>query len=238
MIGLGTIINTAAIIIGGILGIFLKNAFSERIRDTLIKACGISVLFLGIGGAMEEMLVIAEKGITTQGSMMLILCFIFGSLVGELISIEGKIEIFGNWLKRKSGSEKDNSFLDGFLTTSFTVCIGAMAVVGALEDGINGDYSLLLAKSLLDFIIVIVMTAAMGKGCIFSAIPVAILQGSVTLLAKFIQPLMTDMATSNLSLTGSVLIFCVGVNLVWGKKVKVANMLPTIIFAVAYAFIG
>ena len=111
-----------------------------------------------------------------------------------------------------------------------------MAIVGAIQDGLAHDYSILVAKAVLDLVIICVMTASMGKGCIFSLIPVGILQGSVTLLAQLIKPLMTDTALSNLSYVGSILIFCVGLNLVWGKKVKVANMLPSIIFAVAWAF--
>jgi uncharacterized membrane protein YqgA involved in biofilm formation len=110
-----------------------------------------------------------------------------------------------------------------------------MAVVGAIRDGIYGDYSILTAKAVLDLIIIMVMTASMGKGCVFSAIPVALFQGSVTLLARLVEPIMTQSALDNLSLTGSMLIFCVGVNLIWGKKVKVANMLPTLLIAVAWS---
>jgi uncharacterized membrane protein YqgA involved in biofilm formation len=112
-----------------------------------------------------------------------------------------------------------------------------MAIVGAIEDGVSGDFSILLTKSILDFIIIMVMTGSLGKGCIFSAIPVAILQGGVTLLARFIAPLLTTAALGNLSMIGSILIFCVGLNLVWGRKIRVANLLPAIIFAVAAAFL-
>ena len=123
------------------------------------------------------------------------------------------------------------------MTASLTVCVGAMAVVGSIRDGIYGDYSILAAKAVLDLIIVLVMTASMGKGCIFSAVPVGIFQGILTLLAALVEPLMTEQALSNLSLTGSMLIFCVGVNLLWGKKIRVANLLPAIFVAVAWAFL-
>ena len=126
--------------------------------------------------------------------------------------------------------------MEGFVTASLTVCIGAMAVVGAIQDGVYGDYSVLAAKAVLDLIIIIIMTASMGKGCIFSAIPVALFQGSITILSTFLEPLMTEAALSNLSLTGSILIFCVGVNLIWEKKLRVANMLPALLVAVAWAF--
>ena len=127
--------------------------------------------------------------------------------------------------------------MDAFVTASLTVCIGAMAIVGSIQDGILGDYSILAAKAVLDLIIILVMTCSMGKGCIFSAIPVAVFQGSITALAGLIRPLMTEAALGNLSMIGSILIFCVGVNLVWGKKLKVANMLPAVVFAVAAAFL-
>lgn len=112
-----------------------------------------------------------------------------------------------------------------------------MAIVGSIQDGLLGDYSLLCAKAALDAVIILVMTASMGKGCIFSAIPVALLQGGVTLLSRVLAPVFTEAAIANLSYTGSVMIFCVGLNLVWGKKIKVANLLPTLVFAVLYALV-
>ena len=128
--------------------------------------------------------------------------------------------------------------MDAFVTASLTVSIGAMAIVGAIQDGISGDYSTLALKAVLDMVIICVMSASMGKGCLFAAIPVGVLQGTVTLLAKAVQPIMTAQALSNLSLTGSILIFCVGINLLWEKKLKVANMLPSILIAVLCAFVG
>ena len=127
--------------------------------------------------------------------------------------------------------------MDGFITATMTVSIGAMAIVGAVQDGIYGDYTVLAAKSLMDFVIILVMASSMGKGCLFSAIPVGILQGSVTILARLVQPLLTDTALSNLSLVGSALIFCVGLNLIWKKTIRVANLLPALIVAVVYAFL-
>ena len=235
MPGLGTIINTAAIIVGGLLGLLFKNILSDHMQDTLLKANGVCVLFIGIGGAMQQMLKIADGALETTGSMMLIVCFVLGSIVGELFDLELRFEQFGAWLRQKTHNESDSGFLDGFIHASLTVCIGAMAIVGSIQDGLMGDYSLLCAKAALDAIIIMVMAASMGKGCIFSAIPVAILQGGVTLLSRLIAPLITDAAIANLSYSGSILIFCVGLNLVWGKKIKVANMLPTLIFAVIYA---
>lgn len=237
MIGLGTLINVGAIIIGGLLGLFLGRSVKVRYQDILMIAVGICVLMLGIGGTMEQMLSITDGGLASGGSMMLIITMAIGALAGEWMNIEKKMEQFGVWLKKKTGSNGDNAFVDAFVTTSLTVCIGAMAVVGAIQDGIYGDYSILAAKAILDLIIVFIMTASMGKGCILSAIPVGIFQGLVTLLARLIEPFMTEAALSNLSFVGSVLLFCVGVNLVWGKKVKVANLLPAILFAVLWSFV-
>ncbi len=236
MIGLGTIINIAAIIIGGLCGLFLGRGVKVRYQDILMMSVGISIMMLGIGGTMEEMLSIENGALTSGGSMMMIITMAIGALIGEWMDIEGKMEHFGIWLKKKTGSGGDHAFVDAFVTCSLTVCIGAMAIVGSIKDGIYGDYSILAAKAILDLIIVFVMTVSMGKGCVFSAIPVGIFQGVVTFLARLIQPLMTDAALSNLSLVGSIMIFCVGLNLVFGKKVKVANFLPAIVFAVAWSF--
>lgn len=137
----------------------------------------------------------------------------------------------------KTGNSRENLFVEGFVTASLTICIGTMAVVGAIQDGVFGDPSTLILKAVLDMLIVCVMTASMGKGCIFAAIPVGIFQGVITVLARAIQPFMTEKVMSNLSLTGSILIFCVGVNLIWEKKLKVANMLPAIVAAVVCAFL-
>ena len=237
MMGLGTIVNTAAIIVGGLIGMILGKKLPARLQDTLMKGVGVCVLFLGIAGALEKMLVIENRVLSSQGSMMLIASVSIGAVIGELIDIDGKMERFGVWLREKSGSNGDTRFVDGFVTASLTVCIGAMAVVGAIQDGIGRDPSTLIAKAVLDFIIVLIMSSTMGKGCLFSAIPVFLLQGSVTLLSTLIAPILTEPALNNLSLVGSTLIFCVGLNLVWGKKVKVANLLPAIIVAVGYAFL-
>ena len=237
MAGLGTIINTLAILAGGILGMVFGRFFKESVQDALCKTCGVCTLFLGIAGALEGMLTVEGTGVVSGGTMLIIGCLALGSLVGELLDLEGAFERFGQWLKIKTGNAKDKGFVDAFVTASLTVCIGAMAIVGSIQDGILGDYSILAAKAVLDLIIILVMTCSMGKGCIFSAIPVAVFHGSITALAGLIRPLMTEAALGNLSMIGSILIFCVGVNLVWGKKLKVANMLPAVVFAVAAAFL-
>ena len=233
MYGLGTIINTAAIVAGGAGGALFGRFLKENVQDTLTKVCGVSTLFIAITGALEQMLTVENGAIVCHGAMLVIGCLTIGAVIGELLNLEGAFERFGEWLKQKTGNARDKQFVDAFVTASLTVCIGAMAI----EDGISGDYSILTTKAVLDFIIIMVMSCSMGRGAIFSAIPVAILQGSITVLAGLLRPVMTVGALANLSMVGNVLIFCVGINLIWDKKVRVANLLPSIVAAVIAAFL-
>lgn len=237
MFGLGTIINVAAILLGGLLGLCFGKLLKERHQQTLTRVCGVSTLFIGIGGVLEGMLSIGGSGVISGNTMLIVICLSLGALIGEILNIEDGFERFGQWLKQKTGNAKDPQFVNGFVTASLTVCIGAMAIVGSIEDGIRGDYSILATKAVLDLIIILVMTCSLGKGCIFSAIPVGILQGSVTALSTLLRPIMTPAAQSNLSMIGSVLIFCVGINLVWDKRIRVANLLPAVVLAVIAAFL-
>lgn len=237
MIGLGTVFNAAGIVIGGIVGIIIGKGLKQRFQDILMTVLGISIIFMSISGALKEILVISNNQITTQGTYMIIISLVLGALIGELINIEARIIQFGEWIKKKTNNKKDTLFVDGFVTASLTVCVGAMAVIGSINDGLSGDYSILLTKAILDSVIILVMTTSLGKGCVFSVIPVVLFQGTITLTAKLILPVMTAQAISNLSLVGSILIFCVGVNLAFDKRIKVANLLPAIVFAVLYAFL-
>ena len=238
MIGLGTLINVAAIVVGGGIGLAGGKRLSSRAQQTLIRGMAVCVLFVAIGGVMEEMLVVENGALRTRGTLMLVVSIALGGLMGELLDLDRRLEGFGRWLREKSGNGRDSRFLDGFITATMTVSIGAMAIVGAVEDGIHGDYTILAAKSLMDFVIILVMASSLGKGCLFSAIPVGLLQGSVTLLARLVQPRLTPAALSALALVGSALIFCVGLNLLWEKTIRVANLLPALVVAVAYALLG
>ena len=237
MPGMGTIINTLAIVAGGFFGALFGRFLHDSAQNTLTKVCGVSTLFIAVTGALEQMLRVENGVIVSGGSMLMIGCLALGGLIGEWLNIEQAFERFGQWLKIKTGNAKDKSFVDAFVTASLTVCIGAMAIVGSIQDGISGDYSILATKAVLDLIIIMVMSCSLGKGAVFSAIPVAMFQGSITALAGLLRPLMTAAALANLSLVGNVLIFCVGINLVWGKTVKVANLLPAIVVAVVAAFL-
>ncbi len=242
MAGLGTIINVSCIVAGGLVGLLGRRFITRGLQDALLRSCGVAVIFVGIAGTLEKMLgvVVAADGsasLSSAGTMMMVISLAVGTVIGEALDLDARFDALGRWLKVKTGSSKDASFVDAFVTASLTVSIGAMAIVGAIQDGLTGDYSTLMLKGALDAIIVCAMAASMGKGAIFSALPVGVLQGSMTLLAALLSPIMTAAALSNLSLVGSMLIFCVGVNLIWPRTFKPANMLPSVVIAAVCAFV-
>ncbi len=171
---------------GGLIGLVFSKAISARYQQTLMQAIGVCILFVGIGGAVQEMMTVTSDGLESGGTMMVVISYAVGSLLGEWINLEHWIEQFGQWLKVKTGNAREKRFVDGFVSASLTVSIGAMAIVGSIQDGIAGDHSTLALKAVLDMVIVCVMSASLGKGCIFAAIPVGVLQGTVTLLARAI----------------------------------------------------
>jgi len=238
MIGMGTLINAACVLLGGALGFLFGKALKQRYQDIMVAGCGLSTIFIGASGALKYMLVIADGALATSGEMMLVISMCLGALIGEVLNIEHHIERFGEWLRLRSHSERDPRFIEGFTSASFTLCIGAMAIIGPMNDALYHDYTLLVTKGILDAIIVMALTSSLGKGAVFSVIPLVLWQGLMTLLATLIGPLMTEAELANLSLVGSVLIFCVGINLVFGKKVKVANFLPVLVIAVVWAMLG
>lgn len=234
---MGTIINTISIIVGGILGILFGKKLKEESQTAIIRSCAIAVIFIGIAGAIEGMISITDSTLVSGKSMFIVLCLALGTIFGEIIDIEGIFETFASFIKTKTGNSKDKKFIKGFTTASFTVCIGAMAILGSIKEGLVGDYSILATKSVLDLVIVMILSCSLGKGCIFSAIPVFILEGSMTLLAKLLSGIMTTTAIANISLIGSILIFCVGINLLFDKKISVANLLPSIVLAIVFSIL-
>lgn len=230
--GLGTLVNVVGIIIGGVVGLHGGRLLTKKIQDTLLMSCAVAVIFIGAGSTFSKMFKINDDGsLEMVGTMMMIASLALGGLIGEIIDIDGHMERFGKWLRGKSGNDGDSRFVDGFVTASLTVCIGAMAIIGAIEDRLLGNYTILYVKSTLDSIIILVMTASIGKGCIFSAVSVGIFQGAITFFAGLLQPLMTENALNNLSYVGNILIFCIGINLMFGSKIRVANLLPALIIA-------
>ena len=237
MRGMGTIANVLAIIIGGSLGLFCKNLLKARYQETIMKATGIATMFLALSGTLSKMFVIQQVGIQTTGSMNVILSLVIGALIGEMIDIDHLFEKFGNWLKLKTKSQGDHQFVNAFVTASLTVCIGAMAIMGAIQDGIYANPSILFAKAVLDFVIILVMSSSMGKGCFFAFIPVAFLQGTLTALSVGLAPFMTTSFLNHLDMVGNILIFCVGINLIWPRTIRVANLLPALVVAVVLSFL-
>lgn len=237
MFGLGTLINTGAVVIAGLLGVSLKKGIPENCGQILMQSCGLATIFIGAGGVLQKMLVLNNGQLETQGTFLLIFSLVIGGLAGELLSIEKHLENVGEYLKRKLHTEGDSHFVEGFVSATLVICIGAMAIVGAIEDGLTGNCSTLTAKAILDFVIILIFASTMGKGVIFSALPLFLYQGAITCIAAAFGNFMSDALISDISYVGSALIFCVGSNLAFGKKFRVGNMLPSLLVPIIYAAI-
>jgi len=234
MIGLGTLVNFAAIAIGGAAGSLVKNGLSQRFRTIIMQAIGLSVMIIGISGALQGMYAVIGGGkLDRQFIMTMIFSLVIGGIIGEWINIEDKLGRIGQWFQKKLVKGESN-FAEGFVTASLVYCVGAMAIVGSLEDGLTGNTSTLFAKSILDGVSAIVFAATLGIGVSFSALSVLLYQGSITLLAGFIKPWLNDIVISQISLVGSVLILGIGISMLEIKKIKVGNMLPAIFLPLVF----
>lgn len=181
---------------------------SERFQKTIMMSCAVAVIFLGLTGTVKEMLHIGSDGaVMLVGTNCMLASLIGGAVIGEAINLEDRMECFGRWLQQKTGSGGDTRFVEGFVMASMTVCIGAMAVIGSINDRLLSAPSVLFAKTAIDAVVVMIMTATLGRGCIFSAISVGVFQGIIFLLAGFLEPIMTSAALKSLSAVGNVLIF-------------------------------
>lgn len=235
MRGLGTIINVLAIAAGSGLGLLFKKGISERFRSIMTQACGLAVVFIGIGGALEMMLTLNESGsIVSGGGMLIVFSLLLGGLCGELINIEKRLDSIGEKIKSKVKRNGDSQFVEGFVTASLVVCVGAMAICGPIDEALTGNSTTLIIKSILDFIIVMVFSSVYGVGVIFSALAVGIYQGFFTVFGVLIQQYMTPEIITALSGIGSILIFSVGVNLIRPKTIRVGNFLPALIVPILY----
>ena len=236
--GLGTIINAAAIVAGGLVGLAGGRFIKENYQTLVLRATAIAIMFIGAAGAFSKLIFVNDDGsLGTTGTINIVISLALGALIGEIIDLDGFFERLGAWLRHKSGSDGDNKFIDGFVTASLTCGIGAMGIMGSIQDGVYGDYSILAAKATIDFVLLIVMTSSMGKGCIFSSLTVGVLQGSMTALAAVLSGFMTDTMLNAISMTGGILIFCIGFNLMWPKMIKVANLLPALVITVIIALL-
>ncbi len=239
MIGLGTLANMAAILGGSAIGMLLGGGLKERFQTTIMNGLGLSVMFIGISGALQGLFRVEGEGLETANIMLMIISLAIGALIGEIINIEARLEHLGEWIKHKLKvkGEKGRNFVEGFVSSSLLFCIGAMAIIGSLKDGLTGDAAMLYAKGFLDGIAAVFFASTLGIGVFFSIIPLGIYQGLITLSASYIEPYLSEQLIANISFVGSILIFGIGINMIFGKKIKVGNMLPAVLIPVAYEFI-
>lgn len=231
----GTLINCALVIVGSLAGLLFKKLMPERLKNTLLQAVGLIVMFVGIGGAVSATLTLTDGVFGTKDTLCMILSIVFGTVIGELINIEKQLDSFGAFCQKKlvKGDAK-STFAEGMVTASLIFVVGAMAVVGALDNGIRGDNSTLVAKGIIDCITAMVLASTLGIGVMFSAVPVLVYQGAIALLGVYIEPYLTDAVISQMSFTGSILIFAIGINMLGLKKIKVGNMLPSIFMPILF----
>ena len=234
----GTIINVALIVVGTFCGLTVKRFLSERLKDALLSAVGLIVLFVGIGSAVSASLTLTDGAFGTQYTLVMILSIVLGTAVGEGIGIEKQLDRLGAFCQRKLvRGDANSTFAEGMVTASLIFVVGAMAVVGALDNGIRGNYDVLLAKGTIDGITSVVLASTLGIGVLFSAVAVFVYQGAISLLGVTIEPYLTTAVVSQMSLTGAVLIFAIGLKMLNIAKIRVGNMLPAIFMPILFDLI-
>lgn len=223
---LGTVVNAIAIIIGGLIGTFIRNGLKEDYKKTLMNGVGLTVIIIGIMGAIKS-----------ENMILIIISIVLGSIIGEAIGIERKLDSMGNSLEEKLGQGNSN-LSKGFVTASLVYCVGAMAIVGSLESGLLGNHDTLFAKSVLDGISSIIFASTLGIGVVFSSIPVFIYQGIIILLASSLRNLLTPDVILEMSAVGGILIMGIGINILEIKKIEVGNMSPSIFIPLIYSILA
>lgn len=220
---LGTIVNSFTIIIGGLLGIVFKKGIKDDFKEIIIQGLGLCIIVLGLDGALG-----------TNNIFIVIISLVIGSIIGQWIDIEKKLDKLGNKLQNTIG-KGDSDFSKGFVTASLIYCVGAMAIIGSLESGLNANHETLYVKAILDGVSSIIFTSTFGIGVIFSSISVFIYQGIITLSASLLKDLLSNqLLITEMSAVGGVLILGIGINLLGIKKVNVGNMLPSIFIPLLY----
>lgn len=238
MIGLGTIVNVILVLVGGGAGLCLKRFLTKRLTDTIMQGLGLAVIIIGLSGTLSSAFTVTDGKISTNYTLMMILSLVIGALAGELINIEAKLDNLAKFCERKFVKGNSTStFTQGFVTSSLVFCVGAMGIVGALEDGINRNYDVLFAKSALDAVSSMIFASTMGIGVLFSAVIVLVYQGSITLFATVISPYLNDEVIVQMTLVGSILIMGIGLNMLKITKIKIGNLLPAILIPVIYYII-
>jgi len=223
---LGNIVNFLTILIGSLLGFFFKGGIPEKYNATIIKAMGLSVVVIGISNALKF-----------QDLLLVIISMAIGSIIGEFFCIEDKLDKLGKWIEGKMSKGKESNIAKGFVTASLLFCVGSMAIVGALESGLNNNHQTLLAKSVIDGITSIVLASSLGIGVMFSAVSVFLYQGTITLTATFMKQFLVESVITDMSAVGGLLIIGIGLNMLEMNKIKVGNMLPAIFIPLVYFII-
>lgn len=230
----GTIVNVATVIAGGLIGMLLKKGIKSEIMDNVMKAEGVAVLIIGMSGVFTNMLSVGEDGkIVESGGLILLISLALGTLIGELIRLDDRINGLGSWVEKRV---KTDGFAKGFVSAFIIFCVGSMSIIGAVNDGLSGDSSVLIVKSALDFITAMVLASAMGIGVVFACVPLFMYQGLISLFASFIKPVIEaypDMMIQ-FSMVGYAIIMCIGINFIVGPKIKTANLLPAMLVPVLY----
>ena len=219
----GALVNAAAILAGGAVGLLFTGRISNKISASITRAIGLCICIIGISGALEGDL------------MLLVVSLALGAIVGEFIDIDKRLNTFGLYLQNKlSPKDKHSKFAEGFVTATLLFCVGAMAVVGSIESGLRNDYSTIFTKSILDGVIAMVFASYLGFGVLFSAFTVLLYQGVIEFFAGYLQNILTIDLITQISAAGGVMILAIGLNMTLEAKIKVANLLPGLIFAVGY----
>ena len=237
MAGAGTLCDMAGIVAGGMAGLAFSRFFTESMRRLMLTVSGLALFLMGLTGVLQEMLTIENGRLSSQGTLTIIISLSAGALVGCAADLDGRIKKLASWLCRKTCKGNMENFSNGFIKATLVVCIGAMAIMGPLQERFYADHTLLLVKSVIDFVSIMALTIPYGKGCLFAALPVGLCQGSITAAAGWIQPAMTAHMLSNISLVGSVIILATGINLVWDKDIPVINLIPAIPAAMLLALL-
>ncbi len=218
MLGVG--INAIAVIIGSLLGFLLHRGISKKINDAIMIGIGLCVAYIGIDGLTGGV-----------NPLVAVLSMVPAAIIGTSLDIDGKLLRFGERVTSKFSHGEGSKAAEGFVTASLLFCIGAMAVVGSISSGLTGDHSILITKSVIDFISAIMLSAAFGLGVMLAAIPVTVYQGIIALFANFLSPVLTDSIVGAITGVGSILILALGLNILNIAKIKIANLLPAIFFA-------
>ncbi len=217
---LGTLVNVLAIVAGTLLGLLFRKGIPERARQTLFQAIGLAVILIGL-----------KMGFSAENELLVIISLVLGGVIGEALRIDRHLDRLGERLRFLSGS-RDKTFIEGFVTASLIFTIGAMAVMGALESGLTGSHQILFAKSALDGVTALLLASSFGVGVLFSALPVFVYQGGITLLAEGLRPVLTEEIVRMLTATGGLLILAIGFGMVMDRKLRVVNLLPSLAVAV------